>query len=129
MNVVRVYHGDDGQSHFEDLELPTSPVANGTYRRSDLRPTGETMFAIQPPGFFADWHPAPGRRFFVMISGSAQVDVSDGETRTLKGGDVVLFEDVEGPGHTMRVVGDEPRVAMHVSLQDGGRALDRYPSP
>jgi quercetin dioxygenase-like cupin family protein len=118
MKIIRVYHGDDGESHFQDIDLPTQPVANGTYERTEMRPAGETMFAIQPPGFFADWHPAPSRRFFVMVSGSAEVQVSDGEKRTLKGGDVVLFEDVDGPGHTMRVLGDEPRIGLHVSLRE-----------
>jgi uncharacterized cupin superfamily protein len=53
-----------------------------------------------------------------MVSGAAEVSVSDGETRTINTGDVILFEDVHGPGHTMRVIGDVDRVALHVSLQD-----------
>ena len=127
MNVLRVYTGEDSQSHFQDLELPTSPVTDenlAAYERSGLRPAGTVAFAIQPPGFFSDWHPAPKRRFFVLISGSMEVGVSDGEKRTVKGGDVLLFEDMGSPGHTRRTVGDEPRVAMTVSLEDDGPALD-----
>jgi uncharacterized cupin superfamily protein len=52
-----------------------------------------------------------------MVSGAAEVGVSDGEMRTINSGDVVLFEDVDGPGHTMRVIGDVDRVALHVSLE------------
>ena len=37
---------------------------------------------------------------------------------SMRYGAKVLFEDVTGPGHTMRVMGDEPRVAQHVSLED-----------
>ena len=124
MNVIRVYSTDDGESHFQDVELPTSLVPSGAYERSAVRPAGETNFAIQPPGFFADWHPAPSRRFFVMISGVCEVGTSDGETRTFRGGDVLLLEDVTGRGHTMRVTGDSPRVAMHVTLEDSVSALD-----
>ncbi len=117
MHVNRVYHGDDDQTHFESVDLPFKPTDVPGYDRTAPQPTGEVMFASQPPGYFADWHPAPGRRYFVIVSGSAEIGVTDGEKRTVKPGDVVLFEDVTGPGHTMRVLGNEPRVAMHVTLE------------
>jgi quercetin dioxygenase-like cupin family protein len=116
MQITRVYLGSDGETHFEDVEWVERPVPDGSYTRTETREASETMFAVQPPGFFADWHPAPSRRLFVMVSGSAEVGVSDGERRVLKAGDIVLFEDVSGMGHTMRVLGDEPRVALHVTL-------------
>lgn len=28
MQVVRIYTGDDGETHFEDLELPYEAIAN-----------------------------------------------------------------------------------------------------
>lgn len=117
MKAIRVYSGDDGETHFEDIDLPTHPVANGTYVRTEMLAAAETMFAIQEPGFFADWHPAPTCRIFVLVSGSAEIGVSDGEMRTIEQGGVILFEDVAGKGHTMRVIGDVPRVGMHVSLE------------
>ena len=118
MHFNRVYHGGDGQTHFEDVDLPLPPTPDGTYQRSVPRQAGETNFVSQPPGYFNDWHPAPAPRYCVMLSDTAEVEVSDGEKRVLNGGDVVLFEDVDRPGHTMRVLGDVPRVAMHISLTD-----------
>jgi quercetin dioxygenase-like cupin family protein len=118
MNIIRVHHGSDGQTHFEDIEWATTPTPSGAYVRTDTRKAGITMFAIQPPGFFADWHSAPSRRLVTMISGAAEINVSDGESRTVNVGNVILFEDVDGPGHTMRVIGNEDRVALHVSLDD-----------
>ena len=117
MNVIRVYCGTDGATHFEDVAWPMAPTGVAGYDRSAVLPTGEMMFASQPPGYFADWHPAPSRRLFVLISGSAEIGVSDGATRRLGAGDIVLFEDVTGPGHTMRVLGETPRIAMHVTLE------------
>lgn len=116
MKVIRVHLGDDGETHFQDVEWPEHPTPDGAFTRTDILKAGETNFATQPPGFFADFHPAPSRRLVTVVSGSAEVTVSDGETRVLRAGDVVLFEDVTGPGHTMRTLGDEPRVALHVSL-------------
>jgi quercetin dioxygenase-like cupin family protein len=118
MHINRVFHGADGQTHFEDLDVPMPPVPDGSYLRSVPRQAGEAIFVSQPPGYHNDWHPAPSPRYFVMLSGSAEVEVSDGEKRVINSGDVVLFEDVAGHGHTMRVLGDKPRLAMHISLSD-----------
>jgi quercetin dioxygenase-like cupin family protein len=118
MKITRVHHGSDGQTHFEDIDWAETPTPSGAYTRTDTRTAGITMFAIQPPGYYADWHPAPSRRLVIMISGAAEVGVSDGETRTLGAGDIILFEDIDGPGHTMKVLGDVDRVAMHVSLEE-----------
>jgi quercetin dioxygenase-like cupin family protein len=118
VKITRVYHGDDDQTHFEDLELETHRVEGPGFSRTEVLVANATNFASQPPGYFADWHPASSRRYVTIVSGSAEIGVSDGETRTVVPGDVVLFEDVTGPGHTMRVLGNEPRIALHVSLAD-----------
>ena len=118
MRIIRVYHGDDGETHFEDVALETHRVEGPGFSRTRAFAADEANFAVQPPGFFADWHPAPSRRLFTMVAGSAEVGVSDGETRVIRTGDVILFEDVTGPGHTMRVLGNEPRVALHVRLTE-----------
>ena len=116
MKIIRVYLGGDGQTHFEDVEWEERLTGDRAFARTDALRAGEANFAIQPPGFFANFHPAPSRRLFVMVSGSAEVTVSDGEARVIEAAGVVLFEDVSGPGHTMRVLGDAPRVALHVTL-------------
>ena len=116
MRLIRVFEGNDGETHFEDIEWEETPTPSGKYVRTDMRKASETMFAIQEPGFFEDWHPAPTKRLFVMVAGTAEVRVTDGEMRTLHQGAVVLFDDVGSRGHTMHVIGDVPRVGMHVSL-------------
>lgn len=118
MKVLRVYHGDDDQTHFEEVDLPLEPSTGASNHRTPPRPASQAMFASQNPGSFLDWHPAPSRRLFVLVAGSAEVGVTDGEKRTITKGDVVLFEDVTGPGHTMRVLGGTPRVALHVRMED-----------
>lgn len=116
MKIVHVYCGADGQTHFEDIEWEETLREDGMITRTAMRKTDETMFATQAPGTFIDWHTAPGHRLVTMVSGTAEVGVSDGEKRIVRQGDVLLFEDTIGPGHTMRVLGNEPRVALHVNL-------------
>jgi len=54
MEAICVYEGHDGVTHFEDMGLPTHAVADGIYQRTGTLAAADTMFAIQPPGFFAD---------------------------------------------------------------------------
>ena len=61
-------------------------------------------------------HNAPEHRFVVFISGRVKVEISDGESRIVGAGDVVLFEDTTGGGHLLAPVGDEPRYSMFVGL-------------
>ena len=61
-------------------------------------------------------HNAPERRFVVFISGHVKVELSDGESRTVGAGDVVLFEDTTGGGHLLAPIGDEPCYSMFVGL-------------
>ena len=51
--ITRMYTGDDGESHIEDVNLADHPeLAEG------LKATNIT-FREYPPGHFVDWHPGP----------------------------------------------------------------------
>jgi quercetin dioxygenase-like cupin family protein len=54
-----------------------------------------------------DWHPAPSKRFVMVLSGLLEVEVGDGERRTFGPGNVLLVTDAEGRGHLTNVLGNE----------------------
>ena len=108
---LRLYTGDDGQSHFEELDLPTGPVGSSPMQAA----TGIT-FRRAEPGEFLDWHPAPRRQYVITLAGQGEIEVGDGTVRRLGPGDVMLAEDLTGKGHTTRVVGNEPRVSVAIPL-------------
>ena len=104
--LVRLYAGDDGQSHFEDLDLdawPTQWDLNLANARIDFARRGE-------PGnpFFSDWHPEPRRQYLIMLAGQMKVTVGDGTSREFGPGDVLLAEDLTGQGHQIHSLGDQP---------------------
>lgn len=109
--LVRLYTGKDGQSHFEDLELPAQPLG-----RSPLQPAKGISFTSFEPGHFMDWHPAPRRQYVITLAGQWEIEVGDGTKRRLGPGDVLLAEDVTGKGHTTRVVGRKTRLSATVPL-------------
>ncbi len=120
MKAIRVYSGDDGESHFEELELPYDPIAN------DLSGAGVTamkgasgiQFRQSPPGHFISWHPAPARQYVIILQGQSKITIGDGTSHTFEIGDVLFADDLAGRGHTTEVVSAGPRVSIFVPLTD-----------
>ena len=116
MKVVRIYTGDDNQTHFEDLDLLFAP--GGESETTPIRDAGGVRFNRYPPDFRLDWHCAPRRQYVVTLSGQAEIEIGDGSVRRFGPGDVLLAEDLTGQGHITRVVGGEPRTTLWISLAD-----------
>ena len=108
---VRLYSGEDGQSHFEELDLPLGPV-----ERSPMQAATGITFRSSEPGEFIDWHTAPRRQYVITLSGQAEIGIGDGTVRQLGPGDVMLAEDLTGQGHTTRAIGNEKRVSVAIPL-------------
>ena len=116
MQSVRMYTGADGQSHFEELELPFNPSQEA--QRTDVQAALGIQFVYQPPGYVIDWHPAPRRQYVITLQGQAEIVLGDGTVRRFGAGDVLLAEDLTGQGHITRVVGDEARISAQISVQE-----------
>lgn len=112
MGIYRLYTGDDGQSHIDDLDLETSDELKSE------RATTSIGFTTWPAGRFIDWHPAPRRQYVILLSGQLEIGLGDGTTRRFGPGDARLVEDTTGQGHTTRVVGDGPTITAVVPLAD-----------
>jgi len=112
MGISRMYTGDDGETHIEDLSLDTHPEL------TSLLAAKGVVFRSQPAGAFSDFHPAPRRQFVITLSGEVEIGLADGTVYRYGPGHVNLAEDVTGKGHTTRVVGDVPRVTATVQLAD-----------
>ena len=54
----------------------------------------------------------------VYLSGTGEIEASDGEIRRISPGMVLLAEDTTGPGHRVRVIGDDPVTVIHIVLPD-----------
>ena len=116
MKIVRLYTGTDSKSHFEEIELKFG--GKQPMLTTDSRPATSTVFRCAPTGLVIDRHPAPRRQFLVTLSGSWEIEASNGMKRTFKTGDVMLADDTTGEGHISRVLGNEPHIFMTVPLAD-----------
>lgn len=115
MKVVRIYSTDDGESHFEDLDVPLNETRYGGV--SDMVPVKGVMFRETPVGGELDFHNAPRRQFVVTMTGKVEVEATDGTKRQLGPGGILLADDTTGRGHITREV-EGPRTSLFLPLPD-----------
>lgn len=122
MKYLKIFTDAEGETHFKDVEIklkldefapPAPPLMV-----SQFNPVTRYAFTLFPSGWFGDWHPTPKRQVFFMRSGKMDVKVSDGETRRLEPGSIIMLEDTIGKGHVSKVVGSEDVLAAVVQLDD-----------
>ena len=110
--LVRIYTGDDGQSHFEDSGLPESDV-----QRIATKPGEDLVFRRSAPDRSVEWHNPTRRQYLIVVSGQMEVSVADGSVRQFQAGDVLLAEDMTGQGHLTKAVGG-PCTSVSMGIPD-----------
>jgi hypothetical protein len=117
VHYFRIYASQDGESHFEDVDITLHAQPGGS-EYSDLVTATGVIFRRSPADQLLDWHPAPRRQFVVTLSGEAEVEASDGEVRQIGPGTIMLAEDITGKGHITRGRGTEERISLFIPLPD-----------
>jgi hypothetical protein len=122
MHYVRIYTDAEGETHFEDVTMPTelrtSPVSSARAELAAPLAVADATFRRVVEDHPPEPHVAPRRQLVVHLVGEAEVEVSDGEVRRFGPGSVVLVEDLTGKGHVTRRVGETPRETLMVTLAD-----------
>ncbi len=117
MKITRLYADKDGESHFEDNDIPLKESGEiGTL--SDIFPVSGMMLRENPGDYNYDWHRAPRKQYIVMLEGMLKVRVSDGEERTFPPGDILLVEDTTGKGHKSWVPDGKPRRSLFIAVPE-----------
>ena len=115
MRIHHLYTDAQGESHFEDMHVEYVETLGGG-RLSKRFPVTSLMFRETPPAHHLDWHPAPWRQYIINLDNGVQITASDGETRVIGAGEVVLVEDTTGKGHLSKAVNDRLRHCIFVTL-------------
>ncbi len=116
MKVTRVYADPSGETHFEDIEMNLTDSGKiGCL--SESVPAKSVIFRKNDPDYDYDWHNAPARQYIVLLDGAIELEVSDGEKRVLRGGEVLLVEDVTGKGHRTKHLEPKERRSMFIVLE------------
>jgi len=123
VSITRIFAGDDGQSHFEDLSVPLEEffghpaptIAGRSIGFMARLPATEMSFRVTPPGGDHPFHFSPGRSLQVTVRGILELEVGDGSKRRFGPGDFLLLDEQgSGQGHMSREI--EPRVTVNVEI-------------
>jgi hypothetical protein len=105
--LIHIYATPDGESHHAIVE-----ISNDT---DEIPVTGMTARAYaRNAANAAEWHTAPRRQFAINMTGTLEVEISDGSRHRIGQGDLVFIEDVTGKGHVTRVLSPVTNLFIHV---------------
>lgn len=115
MKYCRIFADQDGETHFEDVEIPLKD--NGEIGRlSDKFPVSSLQFRENKPDYHYDFHTAPDRQFIILLDGKIEITTSQGVSRQFKAGDILLVEDIEGKGHKTKNITQQFRKSIFIKL-------------
>jgi len=112
MQIVRVFSGDDGESHFEDVSPEELQTIVGRLGE------GEIQLNERDAPSFSDYHTAPRRQYVLHLLGTAEYETLDGTKKQLYPGDVLVAEDLTGHGHIARGLGEGQRFILAIPLAE-----------
>ena len=118
IRCVRLWTGNDGNSHFEEGSIGLAPGAHGDLLSGKF-PVISASFQETPAGGHLEWHDAPVRQLVVTLSGTLDFVTRGQQHFTLAPGDILLAEDTAGSGHSWKLIDDKPWRRLYVVLEQG----------
>ncbi len=115
MQIIRIYADESGESHFAELAFPLHDHGEIGRLSERIAATG-VIIRETPPTYDFDWHNAPQRQIVVLLTGSIEIEASDGAKRQMHAGDLLFAEDTTGRGHRTRTLGGVTRTSLFITL-------------
>ena len=116
MRIHNLYTDANGQSHFRDIEVEWVEERRGS-KMSKRLPASGIIFRETQAVHDIDWHPAPRREYIINLDAGVKITASDGESRVIGAGEVVLVEDITGKGHLSKSVNNQMRHSIFVPVE------------
>jgi hypothetical protein len=120
--VFCLYSGSDGQSRLVEAPLRLDDENQGRLSTGMLAARG-WMYGVTQRERFVDWHTAGPGGLSVLLEGSMEIEVGNGDRCTAGPGDLLFALDTRGQGHRVRLsqnsrgltiaLDDEPEQLMH----------------
>jgi len=116
MRIHNLYVDANGETHFRDVEVEWVEERHFSKLSARLPATG-IIFRETSADYDLDWHPAPRRQYIINLDGGVKITASDGESRVIGAGEVLLVEDTSGKGHLSKSVGGKMRRSIFVPIE------------
>src|SRR5919205_4259317 len=104
MRIHNLYTDEKGESHFRDIEIEWAEERRGSML-SRRFPANGIIFRETQAEHDLDGHPAPRKQYIVNLDDGVRITASDGESRVIGAGEVLLVEDTTGRGHLSKGLG------------------------
>ena len=118
IRCVRLWTGDDQNSHFEEGFIDLEPSQRGDSLSCKLAVSTISFQETASGGAFA-WHTAPARQLVITLSGTLEFQTRKGDHFLLHPGNILLAEDTVGSGHSWKLTDDSSWRRAYVILQPG----------
>ncbi len=115
MRIHNLYVDEDGETHFRDIEIEWKNQGRGG-RTSETFSASGIIFRETPGDYDYEWHPAPRRQYIINLDAGVSIQASDGETRIIEAGEVILVEDTHGKGHFSKALNGKLRHSIFVPI-------------
>jgi len=115
MKIHRLYADKNGESHFEDVEI-TFTESTRAGRLSPRLPATGIIFREVSPDYDLDWHPASRLQYIINLDAGVQITASDGESRKIGAGEIILVEDTWGKGHLSKAIDGKLRHCLFIPV-------------
>ena len=115
MRIHNLYVDDKGETHFRDIEVEWVEQQRAGKLSHRMKATG-IIFRQNSGDYDLDWHPAPRRQYIINLDNGVRITASDGESRVIGAGEVLLVEDITGKGHLSKSINAKIRHSIFIPI-------------
>jgi uncharacterized cupin superfamily protein len=116
MKIHNLYADANGESHWRDIEVEWNGEQRPFTEMSPRLPVKSVIFRRTSGAFDLSWHVAPWRQYIINLDGGVQITASDGESRVIGAGEVILVEDTTGKGHLSKAIDGKVRHSVFIPI-------------
>ena len=116
MKIHNLYTDERGESHFRDIQIDWAEERRGSKLSKKFPATG-VIFRETEAEHNVTWHPAPRRQYIVNLDAGVKITASDGKSRFIEAGDIILVEDTHGKGHLSEHIENKIRHSIFIPIE------------
>jgi len=115
LKVTRFHPDTAGETHITSVPKVVA-TSNWNGHLSAPEKATSILFRKTDADWKVDWHHPPKKQYIIQLEGSVEMTASDGNSKVIGPGEVVLVEDVDGKAHKTRAV-NGPTKSVFVAIE------------
>lgn len=115
MKITKIFSDENGESHFEDLEISLINQGEIGFLSEDIQ-VKRLQFRTVSADYDYDFHCAPQKQYIVLLDGGVEIETSSGEIRKFRTGEILLVEDTSGKGHKTKNLERKERTSLFIHI-------------